>query len=103
MIQKLLSEYYVLIQLSTILIFFISVKVLCEASCNLSPQFGDQRSPLISAILNQNHEMVQLMLEHNANVNEPCALTGLTPLGFAANDRNLGEYIIQLFLIHDVP
>jgi hypothetical protein len=65
------------------------VKVLCEAKCNLSPQIGHQLSPLVSAILNQNLEMVKLMLEHRVNVNEPCNLTGRTPLGYAANERNL--------------
>ena len=71
------------------------MKVLCEAKCNLSPQIEHQLSPLVSAILNQNLEMVKLMLKHKVNVNEPCNLTGRTPLGYAANERNLGKYIIE--------
>ena len=70
------------------------MKVLCEAGCNLSPQIEDQQSPLIWAIHNQNVEMVQLLLKHNVNVNEPCSISGQNPLCIAASDRSLGKHSV---------
>jgi len=64
------------------------VKVLCETGCNLSPQTGNQQSPLIWAIQNQNVEMVKILLKHNVNVNEPCSITGQSPICIAASNRS---------------
>ena len=70
-----------------------SVKVLCEAGCNLSylTRSDEQQSPLIWAIIHQNLEMVKLMVKHNVNLNEVSGYTRRTPLGFAVGDKKLGK------------
>ena len=70
-----------------------SVKVLCEAGCNLSylSRSDEQQSPLMWAISHQNLEMVQLMVKHNVNLNEVSGYTRRTPLGYAVGDKNLGK------------
>ena len=70
-----------------------SVKVLCEAGCNLSYLTTSdwQQPPLIWAIGHQNLEMVKLMVKHNVNLNEVYGYTRRTPLGCAVGDKKLGK------------
>lgn len=64
-------------------------EALCKAGCNLSPQIQDQQSPLISAVLQRNLNMVKILLRHRANVNETCINTRKTPLAYAVTDSTL--------------
>ena len=87
-----------------------SVKVLCEAGCNLSYLTSNkwQQSPLIWAIGHQNLEMVKLMVKHNVNLNEVTGFTGRTPLGHAVGDRNLGKHYfltqaLIIYFMHELP
>ena len=89
---------------------FFSVKVLCEAGCNLSYLTSNnwQQSPLIWAIGHQNLEMVKLMVKHNVNLNEVSGYTRRTPLGHAVGDRNLGKHYfltqaLIIYFMHELP
>lgn len=55
----------------------------------MSPQIQDQQSPLISAVLQRNLNMVKILLRHRANVNETCINTRKTPLAYAVTDSTL--------------
>ena len=88
-----------------------SVKVLCEAGCNLSYLTTSdwQQPPLIWAIGHQNLEMVKLMVKHNVNLNEVYGYTRRTPLGCAVGDKKLGklyflkQFLISIYFMHELP
>jgi len=56
----------------------------------------DDTTPLIQAIINNDHSIVSLLIRHNVDVNRPSGSNRLTPLMYAI-DKN-DSYIIHLLL-----
>lgn len=71
---------------------------LLEAGCDVNAQDEEGRTALIQATLYNNVEVVQILIEHGANVNTRDFFNGYAALHFAA--RNYSLELMQLLLKH---
>ncbi|QGQ93738.1 ankyrin repeat domain-containing protein [Paenibacillus psychroresistens] len=71
---------------------------LLEAGCDVNAQDEEGRTALIQAALYNNVEVVQILIEHGANVNTRDFFNGYAALHFAA--RNSSLELMQLLLKH---
>jgi ankyrin repeat protein len=71
---------------------------LLEAGCDVNAQDEEGRTALIQATLYNNVEVVQILIEHGANVNTQDFFNGYAALHLAA--RNYSLELLQLLLKH---
>jgi ankyrin repeat protein len=71
---------------------------LLAAGCDVNAQDEEGRTALIQATLYNNFEVVQILIEHGANVNTRDFFNGYAALHFAA--RNYSLELLQLLLKH---